>query len=419
MQYRLTALLGALFTAGSSGLIAADLIVNPGNPLAYQTLQAALNAAMPGDRILLAAPVFSDAILVNKSVTIEPLGPGRQQIMLMPTGSGGPSGILTIQALSPGIPLTFRRLDIVQSEFGSAPVGLRTAGTVPGEIRFDDVDVQRNYTSTNTLWGGGSMVNLATTVVWLRETSMTALDVMTNNGCIDLDGTSGTNCLVVAADTLRMEDCVLRASSANHLSYHCCFGSPPNCYGQYATGGYGGTALLATTRNSILVRCSLSDGNGGTVAPGPWLVPVNPGAAGNSVLGGQTGVLDPFALTWEHGLPGHVGGAFASRGATVALGPGAPLSITGPVTPGTWFGVEIDAPGASAFLLGIVWGETPTVLGTYWVQPFDVLLHGGGGTTQTYVVPNIPWLVGLPIVTQAVRLFPVIELTNPSGVAIR
>ena len=414
MLSRLTQCLAALTALIATDLRAADLIVDPGDPGAYPSLQAALNAAMPGDRILLATSVFAGPVDVQKSVTIESLGAGRQTISLF---SG--FGDFRITALSPGIPLTFRRINFALNEMAGGVMGMRTVGSVPGEIRFDQVDVRRSAGSMSTVWGGGSLVDIDTTVVWLRETTMTVFDMMGNNGCIDLDGTWGTDCLVVTADTLRMEDCDLRASSANHLAYACCFGMAPNCSGQFATGGRGGSALLANTRNSILVRCSLSDGNGGTVQPGPWLVSVSAGPAGTSVLGGQTGIVDSFAVTWEAGLPGQIGAALTTRGATTALGPGAPLTITGPASPGTFIGIQIDTPGVSAFLLGLAWGETPTALGPYWVAPFEVLLHPGFGAVQTLPVPNLPFLIGLPVVSQSVQLLPVIERNNPSGVAIR
>lgn len=417
MRHLLAGLIAAVPALLSSPLPATDRVVDPNNPLAYPTLQAALNAALPGDRILLAVSVFTDRIVVQKSVTIEPLGSGRQSIALVP---GFPaSGEFRIDALTPGIPLTIRRIDFGLLEMSGAPRGIRTAGAVPGEIRFDQVQVQYSGGSGYSIWGGGSMVDLDTTVVWMRETTMTAYDMYSNNGCIDLDGTYGTNGLVVRADTLHLEDCTLRASSANHLFYHCCFGSTPNCIGQWATGGNGGAALRATTRNSTLVRCALSDGNGGTVEAGPWLVPAAGGAAGLSVLGGQTGTLDPFAVSWEQGLPGHIGNALAGRGAITVWGPAAPLSIGGPVTPGTYLDVTLATPGLSVFLVGFAWGQTPSAGGTYWVDPVLVFAHGGGGTTQTYALPNAPGLRGLPIVLQAVQVFPMLRLGNPSGVAIR
>jgi hypothetical protein len=57
----------ALLLATSS-LPAADLLVQPGNPLAYQTLQAALNAAQPGDRILIGAGLQPVTTFITKSV---------------------------------------------------------------------------------------------------------------------------------------------------------------------------------------------------------------------------------------------------------------------------------------------------------------------------------------------------------------
>jgi hypothetical protein len=289
-------------------LPAADLVVEPGNPAAYQTLQAALDAAQPGDRILIAAPLMAGAVVVQKGVTIEPLGGGRQSIAFF-----GQTGGIHIAALTPGVPFVLRRLDLGLYEMGGPIQGIRTAGTVPGEVHFDEVTVHRAAANQHTIYGGGSLVRLHTTTVWLRQCTLVAHDLMRNNGCIDLDGTQGTDALVVEADTLRLERVALRGSSANHLDYHCCFPNGSSCQGQFAAGGHGGAALRATTRVTLLVDGDLSDGNGGTVGAGPWVVPASGGAAGTSGFGGQTGTLATWATRHEAGLPGHPAARSTSR----------------------------------------------------------------------------------------------------------
>jgi hypothetical protein len=395
-------------------LPAADLVVEPGNPAAYQTLQAALDAAQPGDRILIAAPLMAGAVVVQKGVTIEPLGGGRQSIAFF-----GQTGGIHIAALTPGVPFVLRRLDLGLYEMGGPIQGIRTAGTVPGEVHFDEVTVHRAAANQHTIYGGGSLVRLHTTTVWLRQCTLVAHDLMRNNGCIDLDGTQGTDALVVEADTLRLERVALRGSSANHLDYHCCFPNGSSCQGQFAAGGHGGAALRATTRVTLLVDGDLSDGNGGTVGAGPWVVPASGGAAGTSGFGGQTGTLATWATRHEAGLPGHVGNPHGSRGVTTAHGPAAPLSVGGPATPGSTIDVTLATPGLSVLLGGIAWGEQPTVLGTWWVAPLDVLPHPGHGVTQQWALPAVSALRSVPVVLQAVRLFPQVGIDNPSGILIR
>jgi hypothetical protein len=353
-------------------------------------------------------------------VTIESVAGAIQTIHLSDAGNEE----LLIQALSPGLPLTFRRVNILCSEMNGGPCGIRTAGVLQGEIRFDHVDMLRTDSSSHyTTYGGYVLADLRATTVWLRDCQFVAYDMHPSLGCIDVDGLDGTSCLKVVADTLHLENCYLRAGSAIHLAYACCFGSPPNCSGQYAQGGRGGTALEATTRNTTLVRCQISDGNGGTVENNPaWLVPVLAGAARPSTFGGQTGMLDQFGVTHEQALPGAIGPPWGGlRGPIVAFGPAAPLSLGGPVEPGTFVGVTLNTvPGSvSAFVVGLAWGEIPTPFGMCWVTPFDMWLHGGGGTTQTYAIPAIPQLRGIPIVVQALQVFPTTERLNPSGVAVR
>ncbi len=398
-------------------LPAADLIVQPGNPAAYQTLQAAVDAAQPGDRILLAASVPISSLILRKSVTIEPLGTGRVSIDVFGSGFGG--GGIFIQTLTPGIPLVLRRLDLRLYEMGGIVRGIETLGTVPGEVFGDELTVERSAGTTWTVYGGWSLADLRTTSVWLRNCQMSTLDMHANFGCIDLDGVNGTDALVVTADTLRLEGCVLRGSSANHLNYSCCFPSGTSCTGQHATAGRGGAALRATTRVSLLVDCELSDGNGGTVSPGPWTVPVVPGVEGVSVFGGQTGSLAVWATTHERGLPGLVGNPHAGRGTLQNLGAAAPLSIGGSVTPGGSIDVTLTTPGLSVLLGGVAWGEQATQLGTWWVDALTVLQHPGNGATLQWALPAVPALRGVPVVLQAVRLFPQAGIDNPSGVRIR
>lgn len=402
-----------------SSLPATDLLVQPGNPAAYQTLQAALNAAQPGDRILLGASLMPGTVTIAKSVTIES-APGATHTIYLFAGAGPEE--LRIQALTPGLPLTFRRLNLRCYETAGAPGGIRTLGALQGEIRLDQVDCLRTAAPGYSTIGGGFLLDLLATTVWLRECRFEATDLHPNNGCIDLDGIHGTSCLRVVADTLHLEDCCFRAGSAIHMAYACCFGTPPNCTGQFAIGGLGGTALAATTHNSSIVRCHFSDGNGGTVENNPlWAVPVTAGMAQPSMFGGQTGTLDRFGVTHEQALPGAIGPAYSGRGSTIAIGPDAPLVAGGPVAPGTFLGVTLNtAPGSlSAFLVGLAWGEAPTVLGMLWVAPFDLWPHAGAGTTQAYSIPPIPELRGIPIVLQAIQVFPTIERLNPAGVAIR
>jgi hypothetical protein len=400
-------------------LPAADLVVQPGNPSAYQTLQDALNAAQPGDRILLNTPLLSlplySVITITKSVTIEGIAGAPTAI------SAGPGPEILIQALTPGLPLTFRnlRLDLWDLGYDIGIRGLRTPNPLVGEIHFDQFSA-RIVSGFDE--GNGLIADLRATKVWMRGCRFEAMDLSPDKGCVDIHGTDGHSCLKVSADTLHLEDCFLRAGSAIHLRYDCCGPVGGNCSGQFAIGGLGGTALAATTRNTTMVRCQISDGNGGTVENSPlWLTTVQAGAARPSTFGGQTGTLDTFEVSHELARPGALGAQYSSRGPTVAIGPAAPLVVGGPVTPGTFLAVTLNtAPGStSVFGLGLGWDELPKALGTVWTVPIDVLGHSGGGTTQTYAIPAIPELRGMPIVTQALQLLPSLELLNPSGVAIR
>jgi len=85
-------------------VVAADLLVEVGNPNAYQTLQAALDAASPGDRILikgllvLASPVF-----IRTSVTIESFDVQFADLLFV-YGAGHGNARIIVDALAAGIP---------------------------------------------------------------------------------------------------------------------------------------------------------------------------------------------------------------------------------------------------------------------------------------------------------------------------
>ena len=67
-----------------ASVTAKDLLVDPKKPGAYATLQAAVDAASPGDRVLLRGPVsILHHLVINKSLTIESVDHTKQEISLV------------------------------------------------------------------------------------------------------------------------------------------------------------------------------------------------------------------------------------------------------------------------------------------------------------------------------------------------
>ena len=89
---------------------AADLLVEWGNPNAYQTLQAALDAAQPGDRILIKGWLQIGVVHVTKSVTIESFDQSVQEIGVVFEMAPNPHAGFIIEQLTEGLPFVLRRL---------------------------------------------------------------------------------------------------------------------------------------------------------------------------------------------------------------------------------------------------------------------------------------------------------------------
>src|SRR5690606_11258019 len=87
-----------------------DIIFERGNPNAYQTLQAALDAAQPGQRVIMRSAAWQVSAsphgVVRRSITLEGQYAGVEITMDL-EGQG-----LRIESLTPGVPLVLRNLDL-------------------------------------------------------------------------------------------------------------------------------------------------------------------------------------------------------------------------------------------------------------------------------------------------------------------
>lgn len=395
--------------------VAIDRIVDRNNPSAYPTLQAALDAANPGDRVLLRTTDLgppSGNNRVTKSVTIRGEGGGIVTI-------GRPA--LEIVALTPGIPLILESLALFADSTGGNPtaVVMTTRGArLAGEVVFDGVEV----TGDPSLYFLRATVDVAVERLTLRRSLLRMRDTLNNNACCEELYNHGGDALRFSGRDLLLEDATLIAGSANRLAYSAgCFGLCPN-------GGLGGAALIADARLVTMVRSALSDGNGGSVdASSLWPRQPTAGSPGTSQLVGAGGLLSAYATTLQSGVPDR-GGPTLPRGAISLVGsPWAPLSAgSARLGQSLTLTVALDATtDPVALLLGVGRDALATPLGVLHI-PSSALVAVLPFPTPGQLslsVPNNSALVGAAVVAQhayALRATPRdLRLGNPTATWLR
>jgi len=408
----------ALLLIGSASLSAQDRRV----PSQYATLQAAVDAASPGDRILVETDLSAVGLVIRKSVSIQSDSDVWRSVSLL-YDNRTQAGRIVIEALSPGIPLTFRRLRLRLSSGDGNPAGIIVtppSSRIVGEWHMDETVVSWYGSGCCSIWSA-TIIRVAIDHVWLRRCAIEAADTLWNNGCFDLDTDRGSNCLEVTGNRLVLEDCYVRAGSGPHLRYSSCGG----CSLQYPVGGPGGFALLADTNQTVLVRSFLSDGNGASVeANSGWCNPMYPrreGAAGRSMFTRVGGVLEAYQTEHEAGRDAAANG---TRGPRILLGqPGAPLSVGGDGRLGGNVSFDlglVSTSGATAFV-ALRWGYLRLPLGSTWLDPaaYVMQLPFAGPGHYTFGIPCDAFLIGMPIVSQLLYLQAPLGLGNPSGIQVR
>ena len=403
---------------------AGDLVVNPGKPSAFPTLQAALDAAQPGDRILIETDLAFAATtknVVRKSVTIESVDDSRKLIGYSSTvGLQVPR--FEIESLTPGMPLVLRRLEFIFFSMGTSPgsPGIATRGSIPGEVRLEDVAVRWFETPNYTIWSGLAM-RIECTQLWMRNCELFAADTLDRNGCVDIDDTRGSSSLEFSGDLLLLERCSLRAGSANFLYYSPCW----NGSGQHPHGGRGGTALTARSRHTILVATELSDGNGGSVQAGPWNLAPSAGAAGQSSFVSTGGIASFWASGLVSGRPGVIdaGAPDRTRGQRAALGgPDTQVRLAGSGRLGESFRIEVMVNESRPAAVLLSAGLKPLTVHFGVLLPdiarvLAVLPFLGSGNLQI-PIPTDPLFIDVMIAAQVAEQY-AIQLGNPSSISIR
>jgi hypothetical protein len=389
-----------------------DLIFERGNTNAYQTLQAALDAAQPGQRVVMRSAAWSVSArphgIIRRSITLEGQYTG-DEITMDLEGQG-----LRIESLTQDVPLVLRNLDLAytwQSGYTAVAISGGFPTSLGGSIILDRV----RCTGVPCTWST-TLVSLDCDTLEMRHCQLLSFDTSDNVACCSVFRTAdGTNGLRFLGRRLYVEDCTIRGGNANVLGWT----HPDNCFGYLCPeGGLGGSAVYAPNASCVAVRTFISDGNGGSVSQSTsWPRPPTQGRAVPSVL---RELLVAYGFQHEAGRDG-AGGPGTPRGPTTPIGYldaplslgvariGAPMTIT----------VSPSALDPIAVLLGSTFVFAPTgatLFGAVHVITIPappVLYHGVGKTSLR--IPPLPELIDQQVVGQVVTLhnaFPF--LSNPS-----
>lgn len=385
-------------------LSAIDRVVDRNNPAAYPHLQAALDAASPGDRILLRTfdsgpPLSQSPTTVTKSVTIRGEGGG---IVVM----GRPA--LVIRSLTPGIPLVLEDLDIdCLMTSTDDRFALRSNGVpIAGEMILDGVHVLVRPSAYDVF----AALLLDVDRVSIKNSRIEVGDTADNNACCEEPYGRGGDALRFYGSDLYLENTTLRAGSANLQLYY------PNCLALCPDGARGGAAILSNAQTTVLVRTACADGNGGSVQPhANWPRTPTPGSPGVSQFVRGGGLFVAYASSLQLGLA-DFGGPNRPRGATSSLGSviaalssdsprlGQPLTLTVAPEPTSM---------SLALLLGTGRQTSATPLGHLHIpgNQLAALVPFPAPGQLLLTVPNNVALIGLGVIAQHAHAL----LSNPGA----
>ena len=403
-----------------------DLHVGGSNPGAYQSVHDAYAAAQPGDRILIHTYNVRWFIpMVTKSVTFEGTSSGA---VFDFTGVNNMYDFVDLIQLTPGIPLVFKNIAFSYSWMTSLPPSLDSAAGLAGDIHFESCRFD--------FYGGPYapvMAKLHATNAHFIRCNFRMVTNYSNNACLDswFSLTTG-GCLQITCNRLVMEDCNLRAAPGAYVRSapnNCYFGCRPDGSAYSMNAPIGGFAIQANTAETWMTRCRTSDGNGGGAEPpippcGSYGIP---SPAGVSQFTSANGMLHAFDFVHESGLHGQfaTAGDYAPRGPLTQIGdPTAPLRLLGNAQLGGGIQANVSEPGISLLAMAFAWSPTNTPVGRIAFDPLQehftfLVFTPTPPSTQSWNVPNDPFLSGLPIVTQLFPFDPTSgawRAANPSGV---
>ena len=163
----------------------------------YSTIQAAVDAANPGDIIKVAEGTYTENVNIDKSLTIIGAGAGKTIVDGNQAGS-----VFTIGASSPNIDVTLSSMTIIHGS-GTTEYGVTYGG---GVLNFGGLMVEGCTISDNSAYYGGGIISFGTAII---KSSNILENSATWGGGIG-QGIMGS----VVAKTLSVSDSTISGNSA-------------------------------------------------------------------------------------------------------------------------------------------------------------------------------------------------------------
>lgn len=448
---QISVMLAAMAGAGS----ATDHVVGPaGSGAPFTSIQAAVDAAQPGDRILVLAGTYNGAVVVDKAIELIGSGSSATTSQALATFPGLIPVSMTIGNIAAGARVRVANIRFTFVGAMSAPnPAMMIVHDCPGRVEIGDVVLEAASLPAQfaPALGGTLWVRDCAQVVAsdLRVTgNPTTFPFPTSGDAIARRGMSG---VLVERSSLWMADCAAEGNATRFMTT--------------GFGGSGGDGLTSIDSYvhvaSSVLRGAQSGGmqNGiagaggaGIHATGSSLV-VH-GAAGNQVrgadafavvAGSSTGLgaagsaiaLDA-ASSLVHAVdvvfaPGAASGSlpaappiFAVPGAAVIAAPVKLPSVSMPAFVPLGGGLLVEIAGepgidhiravalstaasqSYAGIFGLVLVDLPTLVTIH----VETLSAAGTGSIQL-TVPLDPWLAGIVIVEQAAQVHPGVIVLSP------
>ncbi len=383
-------LLALLFLAAPAraGVVVVDQAAGP-----FTTIQAAIDAAQPGDTVLVRTGVYDKFTISAKSLSVLADGP---LVFVTTPGTAGNAAI-AVANLGAGQSVLVRGL---RSYFGIA------VQSCAGPVWFEEVETYGLSASCSAGGNAGAKVTSSARVTFVR----CALrgELLGNTMALAQDSGPG---LSASASTVQAIDCQIQGGDGRQQG----FGSP-------ALRGAAGLKL-ASASIVTLAGCTLQGGGGG-LASGPLCTASHAqGGAGvefvdaasvvrsqDSTAVGGARSLEPFCP----GQSGPAGPAVVGSGAIVALpGVARHASAGAPVRAGATLAFELAGVAGEipALLVSTLHDPQPLLNGSLLVglPQDDVLvlpaLPASGSASLAFPVPDVGAAVGgLTLYAQAVFL---------------
>lgn len=192
---------------------AASLCVAPGGAGGcYASIQAAINAANPGDTINVAAGTYSENININKRLQI--IGAGSSTVITQNAAGAGDSRVGVVQLSASGTaaaPILLQNLRIQPVGLAGISVGLhnQSTGTTVSYLNIDHVQVVGTNISPSTEQERGLYVDRTSTLRYLNVTN-SAFDNLTYGWYLHKD---------VSADTSNVRYVTVTDTTFNHNNH--------------------------------------------------------------------------------------------------------------------------------------------------------------------------------------------------------